>query len=65
MAGKKFSCYLDDELVADLDKIAKRLEISRNRVIRMACRLLVKQFSADEFDLQSYYDLISQRYTKR
>ena len=65
MAGKKFSCYLDDELVVDLDKIAERLEISRNRVIRMACRLLVKQFSNDEFDMQSYYDLISQRYTKR
>ena len=65
MPGKKFSCYLDDEMVADLDKIAERLELSRNRVIRMACRLLVKQFSNDEFDMQSYYDLISQRFTKR
>ena len=62
MANRKFSCYMSEELIADIDHIAERLELSRNRVIRMACRLLVKRFLDGSLDVQSYYEFLNKRY---
>ena len=62
MPKKKSGLYLDERLLAQLDDIATELEISRNAVVRLACRLLVKRWKTGELDVRSYFGIMNERY---
>jgi metal-responsive CopG/Arc/MetJ family transcriptional regulator len=64
MAKIKTGVYLDQQLLDELDDIAKSYDMSRNKTIRLACRYLMMQLENDSFDWEKYIQFTLKRYGK-
>ena len=61
---RKTGLYLEKSLLDELDKIAKVMELSRNRVIRMAIRYFLWQWYDDAFDTGEYFSRMKKEQLK-
>jgi metal-responsive CopG/Arc/MetJ family transcriptional regulator len=57
---RKTGVYLEESLLDALDQVGAKLELSRNRVIRMAVRYFLWNYLEGQFDTGQYYEQLEE-----